>query len=430
MAGYGCTDPDDSSCVCWKGRILKLNISKNNTVANYLYSISNIIIPLLMIPIFSRLLDAASFGNFIIFQTISSFMMVFVDFGLTFSAAHLLSKYGKSVYALGSLIRIMAAFIASLIIIFVNMNFEILPNEVYIYASLVFVSIGYAILPYWIYNASEESGKIAYLYFFSRCITLLIIVIYVLWKPGLESAILGFSISNLVSSLPVAIHAVRNFGIFLKNLSLKSVRDVGKGLFMPAISSLMGALFSSSLVILIGSNYGPDLAGKIAIADRISKFVMAAFAPLSNSLLPKSFSAFSISYESGLSFIRKNTAKLLVIYICTWAAIFTFRIPIFRFFGIESAEGYVYLVLLSLWGAFSLANNLFGVQYLSGQGRFSEYSLIFNLFAGILIILFASYNLFNFNVYYFGACMLVVEAILSVVFVSKIRIDLSKRRKA
>ncbi|WP_158590293.1 oligosaccharide flippase family protein [Deinococcus sp. RM] len=408
---------------------MKLNILKNNTAANYLYSVSNTIIPLLMIPIFSRLLDAASFGSFIIFQTISSFMMVFVDFGLTFSAAHLLSKYDKSVYTLGSSIRIMAAFIASLIIIFVNMNFEILPNEVYIYVSLVFVAIGYATLPYWIYNASEESGKIAYLYFFSRCVTLLITVIYVLWKPGLESAILGFSISNLVSSLIVAIHAIRKFGIFLKNLSLKSITDVGKGLFMPAIAGVMGALFSSSLVILIGLNYGPDLAGKIAIADRISKFVMAAFAPLSNALLPKSFSAFSISYESGLSFISKNTAKLLVIYICTWSVILTFRIPISRFFGIESTEGYVYLTLLSLWGAFSLTNNLFGVQYLSGQGRFSEYSLIFNLFAGILLILFASYNLLNFNVYYFGVCMLVVEAALSVVFISKIRIDLLKRRK-
>lgn len=383
-----------------------------------------------MIPIFSRLLDAVSFGNFIIFQTISSFIMVFVDFGLTFSATHLLSKYGKSIYALASLIRIVVAFIASLIIMLVNMNFEILPNEMYIYLSLVFISIGYAILPYWIYNASEESGKVAYLYFFSRCITLLIMVICVSWKPGLESAILAFSISNLVSSLPVAMHAVRNFGVFLKDLSLKSVRDIGKMLFMPAVSGLMGALFSSSLVILIGLNYGPDLAGKIAIADRISKFVMAAFAPLSNSLLPKSFSAFSKNYTSGLSFIRKNTAKLLMIYICIWVVIFTFRIPIFRFFGIESDEGYGYLVLLSLWGAFSLANNLFGVQYLSGQGRFSEYSLIFNFFAGILLILFASYNLFDFNIYYFGACMLVVEAILSVVFVSKIRLDLSQRRRA
>lgn len=342
--------------------------------------------------------------------------MVIIDCGLTLSAPSLLAKFKNDLALNGVFLRIFSIFPAVIIVSIAVRLTELLPNEVYVYVSFLIVALAYALIPYWFLNASGNTQSMAYSYGISRVLSLGVLAVYVYYSPSLPASITGFSLSLLLSAALSTIGAIRQIMTSRGRITMESLRRIARYVFHPAISNILSAIFSSSLIIIIGLYYGSGKAGDIAVPDRIIKFVMAMFAPLTNSFLPQSVHHFIQHYESGRRFILSRLFYIIVGYLFISLILMAFSDTILRIFSKPSFEARAYLAILCAWGGISLVNNLLGVQYLVGQGKSHIYARIFNVSAIILIILLLSSWFFRDNIFYPGVCILATEFGLLVYF--------------
>ncbi|MBM2727393.1 oligosaccharide flippase family protein, partial [Klebsiella pneumoniae] len=163
---------------------MKANVGRE-TIYLYLVQISNIILPLVLVPYLAHVLGVEFFGKLSYAQAISYIAIFFVDFGFNFSAARNIgidTNNNKNISRIYSNVQVIKSLIF-IAVVLLGIAFVLLSNQSIIDKKLTILGVLSAsssiLMPAWLFQGLGRNSNVAFLNFASRLLSLLLIVLFV-----------------------------------------------------------------------------------------------------------------------------------------------------------------------------------------------------------------------------------------------------------
>ena len=355
----------------------------------YVLQIFNTVIPLLTLPYITRVLGSTAYGNFSITLNIIGYAQVIVNYGFDLSGASKISKYDKiqdrselfsnilTCKVILSILTFMVIYIGSMVNLTpINDNITLL--------ILYIVVIGTSLQQTWVFHGLQVMKFITIVNIVSRTIS--VVLIFLLVKNSnqlyLYSALYGltFLINGIISMIIVKYQ-------FKFNYYMPSIKSIWNELidgWHIFISSIMGKLFSSFGITVLGFVSLDSVVGIYSAIQKIPLLVLMGYSPIGQALFPYYSKKFSVSFKSGVVEVIKLTKIIILIMIpISFGLILGSKWLVDLLYGSEYSKDYILMIPLVFWLFFSVLNNLFGTQILVASGNVKEYSSAFKY--GVLI---------------------------------------------
>ncbi|WP_189090260.1 oligosaccharide flippase family protein [Deinococcus ruber] len=365
-------------------------MNKKNVASNYLVMAINLGFPIIITPVVSNLLGKTDFGVFSVIQVIYVLISAITDFGLSvFGTREITARHHplEKVFWSSKVIRLTIGALGSLFLILALYFLKTIPVNFYSCFSIVAVSIGYALSPFWAANGLENTHRIISVYTVSRLFSTAIFILITFYYKNLWVSVIIFSITILLPNLLAFLVFLKTANILrFSFVSLSLIPEILKIGWPTAISSIMSVFFNGSVVIIVKGYFGFEVAAGYSVADRICRALLSVFAPLTNSLLPYVSSGFILAYNEGSKRILRTTFLLVPIYTLSAFLFSIFGTFLLSIFGKQYEEYITILQLLLLWSIFSIINNILGIQFLVALGKNRLYSSLF-YFSSVILLL-------------------------------------------
>ncbi|WP_293914049.1 oligosaccharide flippase family protein [Deinococcus sp.] len=365
-------------------------MNKKNIFGNYLVNVVNLVLPIATLPVLTRILDKKSFGEYSIFLVWLVFASVIVDFGMSSfgtreisSGVHETSQWFWS----SLLVRAFLAVVLSVIIAFgVLRPFQM--NAILVMAFAIACS-SYITQIFWASNGLQNTHIITPIFLISKILSTLLSILIAFLTKDLSITLLAFSFSLLIPSTLSFYHFIKATAIKLpEKQSFGLVRKIVSLGWSISLVNLAGILFNGSLILVTQWYFGTSEAAGISIADRVSRAILGLAAPFTVSMLPFVTQGFAIGRDEGVRRIVDKGKWLLTAYCFVGSLVIILARRILSIFGPQFEDYSLQLQLLTVWGFFSLTNNLIGIQYFIGSGASKTYSAIFFMSCFLLILLY------------------------------------------
>ena len=286
-------------------------ILKNITALGTL-QIANYIIPLLVLPIVSRILGPTLFGSVGYAQNIIAYLTLIVNFGFEYSATRQIALAGEDKERKRKLFwAVLSAKIFLLIISFIILTLLILfvdriscDPRLYIYTALT--NVGIVLFPTWYLQGEQQMDKMAIVNFLGKLLGATLIIAIVReaamyrWYPML------LSLSSIVIGIVSLIYVVRHFHIgnfVLTREMLGEVITAGSPIF---INNLFISLYTTVNMTLLGIFAADDVVGYFSAAQRLIIALNAVILlPVSTAVYPEVCRRFEQSKQDGLQFFKR-----------------------------------------------------------------------------------------------------------------------------
>lgn len=376
--------------------IKKLAINFSSLTA---LQISNYVIPLITFPYLVRVLGPTNFGlaNFafaflVYFNTI-------IDYGFNFSSTREIAQSKGDRNKINQLfnltffskiillipISILYFFLISLIPFF-NENFLI-------YTIAYFSIIGNLLFPVWFFQGIEKMYYITIFNIVFRIIGVAFIFLFVVEEEDLILYIIITSGVLLLTGVSSTYYVLRQKIVELVLPKYESIKEHLRGGFNLFSSQYLIMLYTTSNTFVLGLISGNTAVGFFSGADKIRSAVQNLGGIAGQTIFPHISNLFRESKESTIKFLKKY---LIVI------GIPAFLLSTFLFLFSEElillilGKQYLNSIQILKWLAFLpfiiFLSNVFGIQFMLGQGFDSEFRKIifigalFNLLLLIILV--------------------------------------------
>lgn len=357
-------------------------IVKNMTALGVL-QIANYLIPLLVLPVVSRVLGATLFGSVGYAQNIVSYLTLLVNFGFEYSATRQVALAGDdkekkrqlfwAVITAKAGLLVLSFVILALLPLFVER--VACDPRLYIYTALT--NIGIVFFPTWYLQGEQQMDKMAWANFFTKLLGALLVVALVREASMYRWYPLLLSMASIVVGIGAMIYVVRHFEIgryICTREAMKEVLHAGMPIF---INNVFVSLYTTVNMTLLGGFATDEMIGYFSAAQRlIIALNMVVVLPVSTAVYPEMSRRFEASPAEGMQFFKR-----VLVYAALAAAVVSlgtfvvapFAIPIIYGGGYEPAIEV--LRWLSPLPFLVMVATLLTVQGLYGLGlhRFAPY---------------------------------------------------------
>ena len=350
-------------------------IVKNMTALGVL-QIANYLIPLLVLPVVSRVLGATLFGSVGYAQNIVSYLTLLVNFGFEYSATRQVALAGDdkekkrqlfwAVITAKAGLLVLSFVILALLPLFVER--VACDPRLYIYTALT--NIGIVFFPTWYLQGEQQMDKMAWANFFTKLLGALLVVALVREASMYRWYPLLLSMASIVVGIGAMIYVVRHFEIgryVCTREAMKEVLHAGMPIF---INNVFVSLYTTVNMTLLGGFATDEMIGYFSAAQKlIMALIMVVVLPVSISVFPEISKRFEASKEGGLAFLKRvmvyaGLAALMV----SIATYFIAPIAIRIVYGVDFTEAIAVLKWLAPIPFLVMMATLLTIQGLYGIG--------------------------------------------------------------
>jgi len=286
-------------------------IVKNMTALGVL-QIANYLIPLLVLPVVSRVLGVTLFGTVGYAQNIVSYLTLLVNFGFEYSATRQIALAGDDKEKKRQLFwAVITAKTGLLVLSFVILAFLPLFIErvacdprLYIYTALT--NIGIVFFPTWYLQGEQQMDKMAWANFFTKLLGALLVIAIVREASMYRWYPLLLSVSSIFVGIGAMIYVVRHFEIgryVYTREAMKEVLQAGAPIF---INNVFISLYTTVNMTLLGGFATDEMIGYFSAAQRlIIALNMVVVLPVSTAIYPEMSRRFEASRAEGMQFFKR-----------------------------------------------------------------------------------------------------------------------------
>lgn len=274
--------------------------------------IANYLIPLLVLPVVSRVLGATLFGSVGYAQNIVSYLTLLVNFGFEYSATRQIALAGDNKERKRQLFwAVITAKAGLLVLSFVILAFLPLFMErvacdprLYIYTALM--NIGIVFFPTWYLQGEQQMDKMAWANFFTKLLGALLVVAMVRQASFYRLYPLLLSIAGIIVGIGALVYVIRHFEIgsfILTRSALREVLVAGAPIFL---NNVFVSLYTTVNMTLLGGFATDEMIGYFSAAQRlIIALNMVVVLPVSTAVYPELSRRFEESKTEGVQFLKR-----------------------------------------------------------------------------------------------------------------------------
>jgi len=277
-----------------KKKISTNNEDKKIIASNYLSLLTlqaaNYLLPLLVLPFLVRVLGAENFGLIMFAQSLTTFFIVFVDFGFNLSGTREVSLARNNKQKLSEIFAAIMAIKVGLILITFSILFIIvnsftrfsIDSEIY-YMSFGVV-IGQALFPVWFYQGIEKMKFITIINIVAKTIFTLLVFIFI----RLQSDYVLVPIFNSLGFIIAGIFGLLFCYKFVdfKQPSLGLIKRLLLESYSLFISNFAISLYTASNVFILGIFAGNAIAGIYSSMEKLILAIKNIYTPLYQAIFP------------------------------------------------------------------------------------------------------------------------------------------------
>ena len=236
--------------------------------------VANYLIPLLVLPVISRVLGASLFGSVGYAQNIISYLTLLVNFGFEYSAtrqialardhAHKERIFWAVLTAKGVLLLISFAVLACLPLVMERMACD---PRLYVYTALT--NIGIVLFPTWFLQGEQQMDKMAWANFFTKLLGALMVIGLVREASAYRLYPLLLSLASIVVGAGALVYVIRRFGIGRYTCSRNSLREVLAPSSPIFLNNVFVSLYTTINMTLLGIYAIDDVIGYFSAAQRL-----------------------------------------------------------------------------------------------------------------------------------------------------------------
>ena len=296
--------------------------------------IANYLIPLLVLPVVSRVLGATLFGSVGYAQNIVTYLTLLVNYGFEYSATRQIALAGDdserkrqlfwAVLTAKIILLTLSFAVLALLPFFINR--VACDPRLYIYTALV--NVGIVLFPTWYLQGVQQMDKMAWANFFTKLLGAVLVISIVheaamyRWYPLL------LSLASITVGIGALVYVLRHFHIGPFACSLASMREVlsaGAPIFL---NNVFVALYTTVNMTLLGMYAADDTIGYFSAAQRlILALNMVIVLPVSTAIYPEISRRFETSEAEGTRFLHRvllyaglaaATVSLLTVLTAPW----------------------------------------------------------------------------------------------------------------
>lgn len=286
-------------------------IVKNMTALGVL-QIANYLIPLLVLPVVSRVLGVTLFGTVGYAQNIISYLTLLVNFGFEYSATRQIALAGDdkekkrqlfwAVITAKTGLLVLSFVILALLPLFVER--VACDPRLYIYTALT--NIGIVFFPTWYLQGEQQMDKMAWANFFTKLLGALLVIAIVREASMYRWYPLLLSVSSIFVGIGAMIYVVRHFEIgkyVCTREAMKEVLRAGAPIF---INNVFISLYTTVNMTLLGGFATDEMIGYFSAAQRlIIALNMVVVLPVSTAVYPEMSRRFEASRAEGMQFFKR-----------------------------------------------------------------------------------------------------------------------------
>ncbi|ENV5902926.1 TPA: oligosaccharide flippase family protein [Vibrio parahaemolyticus] len=384
----------------------------NNFLGMNIVQITNIFIPLAILPYLSRTLSVEVFGFYAICLTASYLITQISDLGLTSSAPYYLSKSQKIkskievFFCNGFFIKLFSSVFISIIavvIIYFGLPNYLSLNDL---LCLIVFYITNSLLTPWFFQGIEKFKQYSIVVLVSRCIYLSVIILYV----DNDSDLIILLMANVISVFLILVSSIlvyKRLGYVFIRPCFVDIKTILKMSLPFYFSKLVYSILTYSGPILVGLVAGVKTVAIYNVSEKFYQAGQSLSSPISQALYPYLSNKKDWKVFNKLFFISVTIYALGCFIIACNA-----EIILYYAFGKEYVEGAFYLRVFMVIAVVNFTSVFLGFPLFS---LLDKMNLVYKtsypgVFISIMLLAFA-YLSGNFSVEYIMISILLGEAI-------------------
>jgi O-antigen/teichoic acid export membrane protein len=351
---------------------------RHNIAALGLVQLGNYLVPLLTLPYLTRVLGAEGFGRVVFVQTVMSFLILWVDFGFSWSATRHISEHRHDAnevtrsFSVTWLAQWFLLLLAALVLTILVVWVPVLNKDAWLYVWGFGVVVGQVLFPVWLLQGLENMRLVAMLQLASKVLPLPLLF----WMVSSADDVALTLVSLLAGVLSM----------------LWIVRQGLVGWQWPTWLELVGALrsagvlFLSRLSISLYTNLVPLVVGLVAgsaqlayfnLADKVKTLVQSLLNPVSQALFPRMSLLFKTDQAAAWTLLRRSAVGVLLLSALAGSCMFVGADVIVHILGGEDFDQAVPLMRwLACVPLIVALSNLLGVQIMLPLGMNKVFTAI------------------------------------------------------
>jgi O-antigen/teichoic acid export membrane protein len=374
--------------------------SKRKTVQNFfsssLVQIGNYVLPMITLPIISRIIGPEKYGAVNYAFAFVSYFILFINAGFDLYGTRMIVSFKEDKQKIQKLFsritfaKLYISLFTTIIFAICLFSIDQLKDEKLISIFTYLLCVGWIINPSWLYNGMQDSRRYAMFSFVSKLLFSIAVVMVVREKSD-------YIYHPLITSIAHILVSYISFQFALKKYKLKlgwvNIRDIIQTLKENRHLSLIWWISnqsSSTCIIIAGFLLTTTDVGFYAAALRIIIIIQSIVSmPLNTVLFPYIGEAFVNSYDAGIKRINKTFPYLVILAFVIAVGAFIISGPlILLFFGSEFAEAVLLLKISAVALFFATVNSALGQQVMLNLKKDAAYVrfLVFNFFINAIFL--------------------------------------------
>lgn len=347
-----------------KGKILK------NVASLGIVQVANLILPLISIPVISRIIGPEKFGVVNYAATFVGYFTLLIDYGFNFTATRKISQnpenkelrnlvFSEVIYA-KIFLFIISVFLFLIALYYVEPL--CLEKKVAIFTFLTCIATVFT--QNWFFQAMQDLSNVALLNFLSKLLFTVFVLLLVrhrydyIWIPLLTSLV-----TVLVSFISYY-WGIKKYRIKLISVSLKRIIIILKEENLIFFSTVVISLYTTTNVVILGMLQSQEDVGFYTAAQKLIIIAMGVInMPLAQAFYPFIGNAFGESKEKGIQTVHKLLPIIVIFTILVGLGML-----IFGSLGIKMLYGKQFLPSIPVFNILIIIpllvglSNIFGIQ--------------------------------------------------------------------
>lgn len=299
--------------------LMKANVGRE-TIYLYLVQISNIILPLVLVPYLAHVLGVEFFGKLSYAQAISYIAIFFVDFGFNFSAARNIgidTNNNKNISRIYSNVQVIKSLIFTAVVL-LGIAFVLLSNQSIIDKKLTILGVLSAsssiLMPAWLFQGLGRNSNVAFLNFASRLLSLLLIVLFVKNQEDLIIAAICQLFSPVLAGVGMQMIMLKNkvVDFTFSHISFEDIKILSRDSFHNFSASFLTLGFTYFNPIIIKVFLGDSVLGVYSFADKLANVLRQLYIPLVQANFSRVCSLF---HEQKYSTLKNMFIKITYVFL-------------------------------------------------------------------------------------------------------------------
>lgn len=349
-----------------------------------LMQIANYLLPLVYIPIISRIIGPEKFGIINYTATLVAYFTIFISFGFEYSAIRIIAADPENKDLINKTFnrvfnaQIFLSLIIFLVYILTLMTIASLYANKTIYSFTVLTCIATLFSQNWIFQAKQEFSKIVILTLSAKIITTLLLLLIVRKADDFYFIALLTSLINIVTAFISFYWTLTSNQIKLRLIKINEIINTLKASLTIFLSQFMIGLYNNFNIVYLGVFHSALSVGYYTSGQKLIGITqMIVSLPINTALYPVFSKKFASNKNQAIQFLQGITPVLFIILVILCTLNFVFAPYTIKFlYGSQFSNSIVVLQILSFVPLLSFFNNFLGVNILLNLKMDKAYLII------------------------------------------------------